>query len=83
MAIEPPLPVPEQKNSVLRKMEAILKVFSAKTDEEQEEDREEEERKARVEAYLESLDPKQRQFEEKKMNAYKVQGKIYHLPDEV
>ena len=80
----PPQPAAalQHKNTSLRQMEAIIKLFGAKTDEEEDEDREEEERQAKIEAYLESLDPQRRKFEERKMNAYKLQGKNYYLPNE-
>ena len=63
-------------------MEAVLSIFGAKTDEEEEEDRIYEERKAKIEQYLSTMDPRRREFEEKKIKHYRLQGKEYLLPGE-
>lgn len=45
-------------------------------------DKEYEERKSKIDAYLDTLDPKKRQWEEKKIQHYRKQGKYYMLPGE-
>ena len=46
------------------------------------EDKEYEERRKKIEEYLNTLDPKKRKWEEKKVEHYRVMGKQYLLPGE-
>ena len=46
------------------------------------EDKEHEERRKKIEEYLDTLDPKKRKWEEKKIEHYKTIGKQYALPGE-
>lgn len=63
-------------------MEAFLSLNAPRSVEEEEEDREYEERKAKIDEYLSTMDPRRREFEEKKIKAYRLQGKEYLLPGE-
>lgn len=45
-------------------------------------DKEFEARKKKIEEHFESLDPKKRQWEKKKMEHYRITGKEYLLPGE-
>lgn len=53
-------------------MEAYLSLNAPRSVEEEEEDREYEERKAKIDEYLSTMDPRRREFEEKKIKAYRL-----------
>lgn len=63
-------------------MEAVIRIFTAKSEEEEEEDRIREERQKMIDAHLAGLDSKRREFEKKKIQAYRIKGKEYLLPGE-
>ena len=54
------------KKDAVRNMEAFLSLNAPRSVEEEEEDREYEERKAKIDEYLSTMDPRRREFEEKK-----------------
>ena len=60
------------KQEAVRNMEAFMSLNAAKSAEEEEEDREYEERKAKIDEYLSTMDPRRREFEEKKIKAYRL-----------
>ena len=65
-------PAISNKKEAVRNMEAFMSLNAAKSAEEEEEDREYEERKAKIDEYLSTMDPRRREFEEKKIKAYRL-----------
>ena len=71
----------EESKTTMKQIEATVAVFGQSIDEDPD-DVEYEERKKKIEEYLDTLDPKKRQWEEKKIEHYRREGKDYLLPGE-
>ena len=71
----------EESKTTIKQIEATVAAFGQTIDEDPD-DIEYEERKKKIDEYLDTLDPKKRQWEEKKIKHYRREGKDYLLPGE-